>query len=354
MIEVSKDIRFIGVDPGLTKTGLCIVDFTIYNIQNEKCTAFGENSINLDIGVDLNGIKLSQFVLSNYILLLNLQNLAKDLIKNTDPAKYLSCISSKKLKKTKKESAFDAALLRLFECSKFLINMELSELSITEITKIIRYDARFYNIFDAFSTDSTDMSFDLYKTYILLYEKYFGYVCSDTAILSTDTAFFIDYEKTLALIPDTIAQKKVREFLPKHIYHNTIYTKTSEMTHKRLQKLYDGVQSAVDNYHPSHMVLEEVFVNAANPMSALKLGGARGVISLVAANKNLRLIEISAGKIKQKISFNWHGEKGDMKSNIFRIVGMHNNSRCSLDASDSIAGAICGFLEHWHQTDINN
>ena len=91
---MGKEITIIGVDPGLTKTGIGVLTIKI------------DNTI---------GVELQQFILSHYLLLLNLQSIAIDAISSIDnnlPENILFNFISKKKIKTKKEKEMDNLILR--------------------------------------------------------------------------------------------------------------------------------------------------------------------------------------------------------------------------------------------------
>lgn len=459
---MGREINIIGIDPGLTKTGIGIL-----KINLEKDGEMG----------------LYQFIVSNYLLLLNLQNLSKELINSKaissdldvsdfapdlnpsltslnslDSLASLNLLNfsnfiSKKRKKTKKEISMDDRLLRFIRQSSFLCEIDLSKISTSQMIEIIkapsveglRIKGQCIKKQDTKKRIAKESRVkrpnvkghqeflddkEYFEIYLSLYRKYFG----DLPIFSIQSSCFNmsnqmpkknsqknaqeiaqeDIEENIEESPERIteesqksfdevfyeiydgfakktvfenclekrgvskkelskklpnmpikkaqnaknvgkiekaesadsaerSERKILDFLPSFVDQDTVYTKTSMPIHLRLKFIYDRIEQMVKKHSPSHMILEEVFVNSSNPMSALKLGGARGVISLIAANYNMSLIEIFAGKIKQRITFSWHEDKSNLKTIIYQIF--QQNFQCSLDASDAIAGAICGILE---------
>lgn len=113
---------------------------------------------------------------------------------------------------------------------------------------------------------------------------------------------------------------------------------------ERLNTLYVKLQDIIDEFDPDEASLEETFVNK-NATSALKLGQARGVALLAAANRGLSVAEYSANKVKQCVVGYGHADKGQIQS----MVGVLLPSAPPLseDAADALAVAIT----HAHHRD---
>ena len=71
-----------------------------------------------------------------------------------------------------------------------------------------------------------------------------------------------------------------------HVACGTIATVSTQAQGARLSRIYRGIQQIIARYHPDGVSLEKVFF-ARNPQSTLKLGQARGVALLAAAENQL-------------------------------------------------------------------
>jgi len=69
---------------------------------------------------------------------------------------------------------------------------------------------------------------------------------------------------------------------------------------QRLGTIYRGVSELINQFHPSEVAIEEVFL-AKNPSSALKLGQARGVAIAAAVAAELPVSEYAARRVKQSL-----------------------------------------------------
>jgi len=86
----------------------------------------------------------------------------------------------------------------------------------------------------------------------------------------------------------------VRDF---HVSHGTIRVAGDSLPEKLGNILFEVTQ-IIDQWRPAEMGIEEVFVSN-NPMSALKLGQARGAAICAAVQRGLPVSEYSARTVKQ-------------------------------------------------------
>lgn len=124
----------------------------------------------------------------------------------------------------------------------------------------------------------------------------------------------------------------------RHLGHGVI-TSTSKLTlPDRLDELYVGLRTVIDDFDPDEAAVEETFVNQ-NPASTLKLGMARGVILLAPARSGLEVAEYSANKVKKAVVGAGHANKEQVVHMVQRpLPGCQVEH---LDAADALAIAIC-------------
>src|SRR5690606_18597770 len=80
-----------------------------------------------------------------------------------------------------------------------------------------------------------------------------------------------------------------------HISHGTLRLSrsggpSSQPLEQRLLTLNEALSALISRYQPQTLVVEKVFL-ARNPLSALKLGQARGVVLCCAAFHGLEVVE---------------------------------------------------------------
>lgn len=123
-----------------------------------------------------------------------------------------------------------------------------------------------------------------------------------------------------------------------HVDHGVITSKDGESLSSRLVSLYTQLTNIIQSYAPHEAAVEETFVNK-NPLSALKLGIARGVILLAPAYAGLVVGEYSANKVKKSVVGVGHADKAQVAMMVGRLLP--KSGGVSKDAADALAVAIC-------------
>ena len=123
-----------------------------------------------------------------------------------------------------------------------------------------------------------------------------------------------------------------------HVAHGTIATSTLQAQSDRLAQIFHGIQDVLRRYAPTAVSLEKVFL-ARNPQSALKLGQARGVALLAAAEQKIVVSEYSATEIKVAVVGYGHATKQQIQKMVAALLCLRGEIRA--DAADAIAAAVC-------------
>ncbi|MBI2359138.1 MAG: crossover junction endodeoxyribonuclease RuvC [Deltaproteobacteria bacterium] len=100
-----------------------------------------------------------------------------------------------------------------------------------------------------------------------------------------------------------------------HVAHGTVSAAQDLGQGSRLSRIYRSLQEIVRSYEPQGVSLEKVFF-ARNAQSALKLGQARGVALLAAAENRLALHEYTSAEIKLAVV----GYGGASKEQVQKMV----------------------------------
>ncbi|MEC8834633.1 MAG: crossover junction endodeoxyribonuclease RuvC [Pseudomonadota bacterium] len=112
----------------------------------------------------------------------------------------------------------------------------------------------------------------------------------------------------------------------------------------RLKDIFEGIEELIKQYRPDEFAIEEVFV-ARNPMSALKLGQARGAAITAAVTSDLVVNEYAARRIKQSVVGSGGATKGQVQHMVQALLNLQGIP--STDASDALAVAICHVNTRW-------
>lgn len=112
----------------------------------------------------------------------------------------------------------------------------------------------------------------------------------------------------------------------------------------KLKKIFEGVLTIIEQYHPDMMAIEAPFFGK-NIQSMLKLGRAQGVAMAAAMYRDIPLCEYSPKKIKQSITGNGNASKEQVSSMLQHLLKFDGHPEF-LDATDGLAAAVCHYLQN--------
>ena len=122
-----------------------------------------------------------------------------------------------------------------------------------------------------------------------------------------------------------------------HIANGQIRTDATAALADRLKALHDELADVLALHAPDGAAVEEVFVNA-NPQSTLKLGQARGVVMLAAAQAGMEIGEYAARLVKKAVVGTGTAEKQQVHAMVARLLP--GAKIVGADAADALAVAI--------------
>jgi crossover junction endodeoxyribonuclease RuvC len=123
-----------------------------------------------------------------------------------------------------------------------------------------------------------------------------------------------------------------------------IRSKPSDPLSSRLKCIYNGIVEVIREIEPEAAAFESLFY-ATNVQSALKLGHARGVSMLAAAESNLPVFEYSPLEVKSAVTGYGRAEKPQVQQMVQALLKL-NVPPEPYDASDALAVAICHVHTH--------
>lgn len=124
-----------------------------------------------------------------------------------------------------------------------------------------------------------------------------------------------------------------------HICHGVIRLSDSGALADRLKFLHLELQNLFSQYPIKTVVIEKIFFGKSAD-SAFKLGHARGVALLAAAENGAEIAEYAARKVKKVITGNGAADKVQVQLLVSRILGIRP-LESAFDASDALSLAIC-------------
>jgi crossover junction endodeoxyribonuclease RuvC len=125
----------------------------------------------------------------------------------------------------------------------------------------------------------------------------------------------------------------------KSILFGAIKTHARQPFHERLLKIYTDLSNILSREKADVMAIEEVF-HATNVQSALRLGHARGIALLAAAQHGLLVFEYSPLEIKSAVVGYGRAEKTQVQGMVKLLLGLSEIPSPD-HAADALAVAIC-------------
>ena len=114
---------------------------------------------------------------------------------------------------------------------------------------------------------------------------------------------------------------------------------TSAAFSDKLFEIHRRLVELLAEYRPDAVAIEGIFY-AANVRSALKLGHARGVAMLAAAQAGLAVVEYTPAEVKRAVAGHGRAEKSQVQQMVKLLLGLADVPSPH-DAADALAIAIC-------------
>ena len=122
-----------------------------------------------------------------------------------------------------------------------------------------------------------------------------------------------------------------------HVAHGVINTKPSIGLGARLMELHRVLGTVIAEHGPTAIAVEQAFV-AKDPSAALKIGHARAVALLAAAQAGLEIAEYAPNQIKKCVVGAGHAGKEQVQFMVKRLLPACGVTQA--DAADALAAAI--------------
>jgi crossover junction endodeoxyribonuclease RuvC len=122
-----------------------------------------------------------------------------------------------------------------------------------------------------------------------------------------------------------------------HVAHGVISTKPALGLGLRLMELHRVLGMVIAEHGPTAIAVEQAFV-AKDPSAALKIGHARAVALLAAAQAGLEIAEYAPNQIKKCVVGAGHAGKEQVQFMVKRLLPACGVTQA--DAADALAAAI--------------
>ena len=108
----------------------------------------------------------------------------------------------------------------------------------------------------------------------------------------------------------------------------------------RLRRIHESLLAIIDQFRPDAVSLERHFV-AANVQSAFRIGEARAMAMLAAAERRLTVFEYPPNEVKLCVAGHGHAGKAQVKYMVRKTLKLDPAAELADDAADALALAIC-------------
>jgi crossover junction endodeoxyribonuclease RuvC len=109
---------------------------------------------------------------------------------------------------------------------------------------------------------------------------------------------------------------------------------------RRLLFLHGGLERLVASFRPDEVAIEDPFVGALQPASALAIGQARAAAVIAAAQAGLDVEFYAPAAVKSAVSGYGQGDKRQVQAMVRMLLSLEAPPE-PVDAADALAVAIC-------------
>ena len=119
-----------------------------------------------------------------------------------------------------------------------------------------------------------------------------------------------------------------------------IQSKAKEPVEERLVAIYKGVDEIINEYKPSVIVIEELYVHKRYPKTAVIMGYVRGILLMIAGMYSIPVVSYSSTQIKKFLTGSGRASKQQVQRMVkerLRVSKVFSPD----DVSDALAAALC-------------
>lgn len=121
--------------------------------------------------------------------------------------------------------------------------------------------------------------------------------------------------------------------------HGVFRTDPTVPMPNRLLGLFRDVRALLAHHKPDLVSIEQAFFSK-NPQSAFRIGEARAVVLVAAAEAGLAVLEYPTAVAKRSVTGHGRADKADVQEMIARLLGLATLPEPH-DAADALALAVC-------------
>jgi crossover junction endodeoxyribonuclease RuvC len=114
---------------------------------------------------------------------------------------------------------------------------------------------------------------------------------------------------------------------------------TAQSLEQRLRELHEGISAVVAATRPHAIVIEELYTTYKNPMTAIMMGHARGVLCLAGAQHGVPVHTLAHSLVKRALVGSGAARKEQVNKMVTHLLGLRRNPSPN-DVSDALALAL--------------
>lgn len=118
----------------------------------------------------------------------------------------------------------------------------------------------------------------------------------------------------------------------------TIFVQRKLPLPERLKEIYHHLKAVIEKQQPTVIAIEAAFYRK-DIVSAVRLGQARSLSLLAAAEAGLEIVEYPPARVKQAICGNGRASKGQVQYMVRKILHLDRDPQ--EDAADALSIALC-------------
>jgi len=108
---------------------------------------------------------------------------------------------------------------------------------------------------------------------------------------------------------------------------------------ERLRELHRGMCEVIASLHPDAVVIEELYTTYRNPLTAIMMGHARGVLCLAAAQHDVPVRTVAHSQVKRALIGSGAATKDQVGRAVVEMLRLREAPRPN-DVSDALALAL--------------
>ncbi len=114
-----------------------------------------------------------------------------------------------------------------------------------------------------------------------------------------------------------------------------------EAIETRLAQLEADLLELIESTRPNVLICEQLYAHYKHPRTAIRMAHARGVVLALAARRGLRVVHVSATRVKKTLTGSGRASKEQVRRAVCLTLGLAGLDGPH-DVSDAIAIALCG------------